>query len=203
MARRPTTDRDRENRRCRSSTTAARADRGSAPRSCAARSSRPPPLPAPPMENRDRGHGPAWPGPQSRAGARGGIEWSRYQSYVLRNDGGRAFQASRRRSAESLALQRTRPLPPYLLDRRREIPDERIDLGLVRAETEHADAAEEPAVRRAAGHHHTATLRGLLHQCTRRRVFIGERRAGPGEVEGEQRQLRRRVDHDAGQRRDA
>src|SRR5439155_18231485 len=37
-----------------------------------------------------------------------------------------------------------RPLPPYLPDRRREILDERVDPGLVRAEVQHADTAEEP-----------------------------------------------------------
>ncbi len=73
----------------------------------------------------------------------------------------------------------------------------------MRAEAQHAHAAQKAAVSRAAGHHHAAERRGLLHERLRRRVFVGSRRARPRQVEREQRQFRRRVHHDAGERRDA
>jgi hypothetical protein len=91
----------------------------------------------------------------------------------------------------------------YLVNGRRHVLDQRVDMRLMGAKAQHADPAKEASVGGAAGHHHPAAAGGLLHQRLRGLVFFSICRARPREVKGEQRQIGRRVDDDAGQLGDA
>src|SRR5262245_4309362 len=70
-------------------------------------------------------------------------------------------------------------LPSYLLNGGAHVLDEGVDLRLVRAKAQHAHAAEESAVRRAAGEHHAATAGGPVHQGAGRGVFLRAGGSGP------------------------
>src|SRR5258706_8567599 len=118
------------------------------------------------------------------ASAAGGMVGSRPRSRMART----AMARSRARSESSVMSK------SYLVNGRRHVLDERVDLRLMRAKAQHAHAAEEAPVCGAAGYHHPPAPGGLLHQRARGLVFVGRCRARPREVKGEQRQIRRRVD---------
>src|SRR5947209_15146657 len=106
-------------------------------------------------------------------------------------------------SIMSCAYERSRLRRDNLADRRTEILDERVDVRRVGSEAEDADAPDESAVRLRSADHHPPARRRPLHQRARRAILVLARGAGPGEMEGEQRQLRRRVDDDVRQAGDA
>ena len=97
----------------------------------------------------------------------------------------------------------TAPGADDLAQRAGHVLDQRVDLGGVGAEAQHAHPAQIAAAGHGAGDHHPAAGRHPGHQRPGGGVLVGQRRARPGDMEREQRQIGRGVDHDAGQRGDA
>jgi len=78
-----------------------------------------------------------------------------------------------------------------------------LDLPPPRPEGEHAHAAQEAPVDATAGEHDPLAGEDAAQQLLRRGVLLGQRRPLPGDMECEERELRRRVQDDAGDGGDA